>query len=138
MMKGKKKRSFKQLIKEAADGKDTNQDDINALAQSQMNYMMPVMMLFIMISLPGALVLYYLLNTSITVFLQKIVLNKNLEQMEEAADKKILKELRDTTKKIKEAEVVAPKSHYAKDNKNKNDKVHITRITASDKKKRRK
>ena len=29
--KGKKKRSFKQLIKEAADGKDTNQDDINAL-----------------------------------------------------------------------------------------------------------
>ena len=91
-----------------------------------------------MISLPGALVLYYLLNTSITVFLQKIVLNKNLEKMEEAADKKVLKELRDTTKKIKEAEIVNASSHYAKENKNKNSKVHITKITASDKKKRRK
>ena len=136
--KGKKKRGFRQLIKEAADGKETDQDEINAIAQSQTAYMMPIMMLFIMISLPGAIVLYYLLNTSITVFLQKVILNKNLEQMEETADKKILKELRETTKKIKEAELVEPASHYAKDNKNKNSKVHITRITASDKKKRRK
>lgn len=136
--KGKKKRGFRQLMKEAADGKEADQDEVNAIAQSQMSYMMPLMMLFIMINLPGAIVLYYLLNTSITVFLQKIVFNKKLEQMEESADKKILKELRDSTKKIKEAEIVKSSSHYASDNKNKKEKVHITRITASDKKKRRK
>ena len=152
---GKKGKSFRQMMKEAADGKDISQDEINAYSQSQMTYMMPIMMFFIMINLPGAIVLYYLLNTGITVILQKIVLSKNLEVMEETADKKVLKELRDATKKIKEAEIVSddtktektdgPKitkvksktTHYASSNKNKKDKTHITRITASDKKKRR-
>jgi membrane protein insertase Oxa1/YidC/SpoIIIJ len=114
--------------------------------------MMPIMMLFIMINLPGALVMYYLLNNIITVFLQKIVLNRNLEAMEASADKRVLKELRDATKKIQEAEIVedttksksskskstkSKATHYASDNKNKNSKEHITRIKASDKKKRR-
>ncbi len=138
--KGEKKRGFRQMMKEAAEGKDISQDEINSYSQSQMTYMMPIMMFFIMFSLPGAIVLYYLLNTGITVFLQKIVLSRNLEEMEASADKKVLKELRDATKKIQEAEVVEePKStHYTSDKKkNKNEKVHITRITASDKKKRR-
>lgn len=148
--KGQKGKSLRDMMKEAADGKDISQDEINAYSQSQMTYMMPIMMFFIMINLPGAIVLYYLLNTGITVILQKIVLNRNLDVMEEAADKKVLKELRDATKKIQEGEIVSeeaargPKitkvksiTHYASNNKNKKDKTHITRITASDKKKRR-
>ena len=148
--KGQKGKSLRAMMKEAADGKDISQDEINAYSQSQMTYMMPIMMFFIMINLPGAIVLYYLLNTGITVILQKIVLNKNLDVMEEAADKKVLKELRDATKKIQEGEIVSEEStkgpkitkvksttHYASNNKNKKDKTHITRITASDKKKRR-
>ena len=142
---GKKRRTMKDLMKEAADGKEASRDEINAVAQSQTTYMMPIMMLFIMINLPGALVMYYFLNNMITVFLQKIILNRNLEQMEQAADKKVLKELRDATKKIKEAEIVEDKTevskpkttHYASKDKNKNSKEHITRIKASDKKKRR-
>jgi YidC/Oxa1 family membrane protein insertase len=137
--KGQKKRGFRQMMKEAAEGKDISQDEINAMSQSQMTYMMPVMMFFIMFTLPGAIVLYYLLNTGITVFLQKIILGRNLEKMEESADKSVLKELREATKKIQEAEIIEePKStHYASDKKNKNEKTHITRIKASDKKKRR-
>lgn len=148
--KGQKGKSLRAMMKEAADGKDISQDEINAYSQSQMTYMMPIMMFFIMINLPGAIVLYYLLNTGITVILQKIVLNRNLDVMEEAADKKVLKELRDATKKIQEGEIVSEEStkgpkitkvksttHYASNNKNKKDKTHITRITASDKKKRR-
>lgn len=148
--KGQKGKSLRAMMKEAADGKDISQDEINAYSQSQMTYMMPIMMFFIMINLPGAIVLYYLLNTGITVILQKIVLNKNLDVMEEAADKKVLKELRDATKKIQEGEIVSEEStkgpkitkvksttHYASNNKNKKDRTHITRITASDKKKRR-
>ena len=148
--KGQKGKSLRDMMKEAADGKDISQDEINAYSQSQMTYMMPIMMFFIMINLPGAIVLYYLLNTGITVILQKIVLSRNLDVMEEAADKKVLKELRDATKKIQEGEIVSEEAtkgpnitkvksttHYASKNKNKKDKTHITRITASDKKKRR-
>lgn len=137
----KKKRSFRQMMKDAAEGKDISQDEINAISQSQMTYMMPIMMFFIMLALPGAIVLYYLLNTSISVVLQKILLNRNLDEMEASADKKVLKELRDATKKIQEAEIVEKETkttHYASDQKNKQDKTHITRIKASDKKKRRK
>jgi len=147
---GQKRRGMKDLMREAADGKEASRDEINAVAQSQTTYMMPFMMLFIMINLPGALVMYYFLSNLITVFIQKIILSKKLEQMEEAADKKVLKELRDATKKIKEAEIVedntkitttkikSKTTHYASKDKNKNSKEHITRIVASDKKKRRK
>ena len=136
--KGKKRRTMRDLMREAADGKETNQDEINAVAQSQMTYMMPIMMLFIMINLPGALVFYYLLNNIITVFLQKIILNRNYTEMEAAADKKILKELRDAQEAVVvKDETEAKTTHYLSDSKNKNQKVHITRIKASDKKKRR-
>lgn len=138
--KGAKKRSMRELMRQAAEGKEADQDEINAVAQSQMTYMMPCMMLMIMINLPGALVMYYLLSNIITISLQKVILNRNYEEMEEAADKKILKELR-----AQEAEIVEKKgssdekdskSHYS-NNKNKKENVHITRIKASDNKKKR-
>lgn len=136
-----KKRTFKQIMREAAEGKEANQDEINAIAQRQMTSMMPFMMMLIMINLPGALVLYYFLNNLITTFLQKIILDRNYSEMEAAADKRILKELRD----IKEAKIVkTPKttlnqnqSSHFKTPKNKQEKLHITRISASNKKKRR-
>ena len=140
---------MRDLLKEAADGKETDQSDINAVAQGQMTFMMPLMMLFIMFNLPGAIVFYYLLNNIITTFLQKVILNRNLTEMESAADKKIIKELKEA--EAKEAEIVesseqnkttkikAKKSHYNNASKNKKEdkNVHITRISASDKKKRR-
>ena len=140
--KGKKRRTMRDLMREAADGKEASQDEINAVAQGQMTWMMPLMMFMIMINLPGALVFYYLLNNTITVIQQKIILNQNYTEMEAAADKKILKEL----KEAQEAVIVNDRTvkkeikttHFASDNKqNKNEKVHITRIKASDKKKRR-
>ena len=146
---GKKKRGFRDIMKEAAAGKETDQSEINAVAQSQMTWMMPFMMLIIMINLPGALVLYYLLNNIITVIIQKIILNRNYTEMEAAADKRILKELKDaqeavivkdeTTTGSSNKSSSKPTTHYSSSsNKNKKeDKVHITRISASNKKKRR-
>ena len=84
---------------------------------------MPFMMFFIMFYLPGALVFYYLLSSGITVVQQKIALKQAEEEMEIAADKSVLKELR----KIKEAEVVENKKSGTK----------ITRISAKDTKKKR-
>jgi YidC/Oxa1 family membrane protein insertase len=145
--KGKKRRSLRAMMKEMQEGKDVDQAEINTYAQQQSTFMMPFMMLFIMISLPGAIVFYYLLNNISSIFMNKVVLNRKLDQMEESADKKIIKELkaheaieaeivRGVEKNIKEAK----SSHYGSKNKNKSadNGVHITRISASDKKKRRK
>ena len=137
--KGKKKRTMRDLMKDAANGKEADQDEINAIAQSQMTWMTPVMMLMIMINLPGALVLYYLLNNVITVAIQKIILSRDYTEMEAAADKRILKELKEAQEAVIVEDNTEPKktTHYASNNKNKNEKVHVTRISASNKKKRR-
>jgi YidC/Oxa1 family membrane protein insertase len=132
------KRSFKQIMKDAAAGKQADQSEMNAVVSGQMTKFMPIMMLFIMINLPGALVFYYLLTNLVTVIQQKIILDRDYTEMEAAADKKILKELRDA----EEAEVVEkPNSKVtsgASKAKNKKPKQNITRISASDKKGRRK
>ena len=138
--KGKKKRTMRDLMKEAASGKETDQSEINAVAQGQMTWMMPIMMLMIMINLPGALVLYYLLNNIITVGIQKVILSRNYNEMDAAADKRILKELKDAQEAVIVKDETEPKktTHYASNkNKKEDNKVHITRISASNKKKRR-
>lgn len=118
--KGKK---FRDLIKEAEAGKDIDQAEITAMSTQQMNYMMPLMMFFIMINLHGALAFYYLLNNLLTVIQQKIILKKARNDMDDMTDKTILKEL----KNIQEAEVVENKKTGTK----------ITRISAKDIKKKR-
>lgn len=122
--KSKKSRSFRQLIKEAADGKEPDQADLNNMVSGQMSYMMPLMMLLIMISLPGAIVFYYLASNIITIVQQKIVFHRAFDDMDNQADKKILKELKDA-QKIQEAEIIE----------NKKTGTRITRISAKDAKK---
>lgn len=114
--KSMKKKSFRELVKEAEGGKEPSQADINAMMMKQTSFMMPLMMLIIMLNLPGALVFYYLLSNIITVTQQKIVLGKVDDDMEISADKAVLKEL----KNIKEAEVIENKKSGTK----------VTRISA--------
>ncbi len=118
-----KSKTFRELMKEAADGKEPSQAEINDMTTAQMGIMMPFMLLLIMINLPGALVLYYLLSNVITMIQQSIVLKKAEEEMEISADRSVLKEL----KKIKEAEIIENKKSGTK----------ITRISAKDIKKKR-
>lgn len=138
--KGKKKRSMRQLMKDAAAGKEADQSEINAIAQGQMTWMMPLMMLMIMINLPGALVFYYLLNNLLTVCIQKIILSRNYTEMEAAADKRVLKELKEAQEAViveDKTDVKKSTTHYASNKNKKDEKVHVTRISASNKKKRR-
>ncbi len=121
--KSEKSKKFRDLVKDAKDGKDINQSEVNTFATGQMGKMMPVMMFFIMFNLHGALAFYYFLSNAITVFQQKLVLKKAEEEMDNLADKAILKEL----KNIQEAEVVENKKTGTK----------ITRISAKDNKKKR-
>lgn len=119
-----KKKSFRDLVKEAADGKEPDQSEINAAMTGQMSTFMPIMLLIIMIPLPGALVFYYLLINLINIAQQKIIFKKDADEMEVAADKEVIKKLN----KIQEAEVIQNKKSGTK----------ITRISAKDNKKRRK
>lgn len=122
--KSKKSRSFRQIMKEAADGKEPDQSELNNMVSGQMSFMMPLMMFMIMVNLPGAIVFYYLLSNLFTIVQQKAILHRAFDDMDNQADKKILKELREV-EKIPEAEIIE----------NKKTGTRITRISAKDAKK---
>ena len=121
--KSEKKKKFRDLIKDAKDGKELDESDISNMTTGQMSIMMPVMMFFIMFNLNGALAFYYFLSNILTVIQQRLVLKKVDAEIDATTDKAVLKEL----SKIKEAEVVENKKTGTK----------ITRIKASDTKKKR-
>ena len=120
--KSEKSRKFRDLIRDAKNGKEIDDADISSMSTAQMGKMMPIMMFVIMVNLHGALAFYYFLSNMITIFQQKVIYSRMREEMDDSTDKAILKEL----KNIKEAEVV----------KNKNGKK-VTKISASDNKKKR-
>lgn len=121
--KSQKSKTFRQIMKEAADGKEPDQTELNTVMSGQMSKMMPIMMLLIMINLPGALVFYYFISNIMTGIQQKYILSKDSEEMEVSADKKIIRELN----KIEEGQIVKEKRSGAK----------ITKITAKSKKRGR-
>ena len=122
------KSTWRKMIADAKEGKDPNQEDINNMVSGQMSFMMPLMMLMITINLPGALCFYYMLSNLISFFQQKHIMNKVDDEMDDNTDKAILKELKKTTKAVREAEVIE----------NKKTGTRITRITAKDTKNKNK
>ena len=120
--KSEKQKKFRDLLKEASAGKDVDQSDISAMSTRQMSMMMPFMMFLIMFNLHGALAFYYFLSNLLTVFIQKVILKKARDDMDDMTDNNITKEL----KNIQEAEII-----------NKKTGTKITRISAKDNKKKR-
>lgn len=120
--KGEKTSTWKKMIADAKEGKDPDQNDINNMVSGQMTFMMPLMMLMITINLPGALCFYYFLSNVISTAQQRYILNKANNKMDDDTDREILKELKQKTKQIQEAEVVENKKTGTK----------ITRIKAKD------
>ena len=121
--KSEKKKKFRDLLREAKDGKEIDESEISTMATGSMAGMMPIMMFIIMFNLNGALAFYYFLSNIITVTQQRIVLRKVDDEIDAVTDKAVLKELRG----IKEAEVVENKKTGTK----------VTRISAKDIKKKR-
>ncbi|MDO4508116.1 MAG: membrane protein insertase YidC [Candidatus Saccharibacteria bacterium] len=121
--KSEKSKKFRDLLKEAKEGRELDNSDVNNLATGQMTKMMPIMMFFIMINLHGALAFYYFLSNVLTIFQQKVIYKMIRDDMDDATDKATIRELN----KIKEAEVIENKKTGTK----------ITRISARDNKKKR-
>ena len=121
--KSENKKKFREILREAKNGKEIDDADISNMTTGQMSKMMPIMMFIIMFNLNGALAFYYFLSNIITVIQQRIVLKKVDKKIDDMTDKVVLKEL----KNIQEAEVVENKKTGTK----------ITRISAKDIKKKR-
>ncbi len=131
--RSEKSKKFRDLIREAKEGKEIDNSDISGMTTGQMGKMMPIMMFVIMINLHGALAFYYFLSNMLTIFQQKVIFSKTRNKMDDNTDKAMLNELKKTESghkmrgKIREAEVVENKKTGTK----------ITRIRASDIKKKR-
>lgn len=121
--KSEKKKKFRDILRDAKEGKEVDESEISTMATGSMASMMPIMMFIIMFNLNGALAFYYFLSNVITVIQQRIVLREVDDEIDAATDKAVLKELRG----IKEAEVVENKKTGTK----------VTRISARDIKKKR-
>lgn len=76
------KKSLREIMAEAADGKDADQSEINNAIMGKMIYVLP----FFMLSLPGAIALYYATTTIVAVIQQSIILREDEEELEELAD----------------------------------------------------
>jgi len=117
-------KKFGEIMKEAAEGKQANQSEMNAIVMSKMIKFLPVMMFFIMINLPGALALYYTTSNLVAAFQQKRLLDHDVEEIIETAEKDVKKQ--NTGKKA----TAKARSKTAKDAK-------ITKVTAKDSKTKR-
>ena len=128
------KRRVRDIFKEAAEGKEPNQSELNAAVSSNMNMIMPAILLFVMSGLYGALTFYYLISNIIQIIQQKYVFSIDSKEMDEIASESLKKKLRNAKEAIvvKNISVKPPK----KDNKEKTGGSNIRRIKAKDKKRR--
>jgi YidC/Oxa1 family membrane protein insertase len=123
---GKSDKTFRSIMQEAAKGNQADQSEINAVVMQNMMKIMPVFMFFVMITVPGALALYYGVSNIVAVLQQAYLLRQDEEELEEIADEP-------TIKKAK----TSKKSTNAKTRQSKAKEGNITRIVAKDKRQKR-
>lgn len=82
------KKRLRDIMSEAADGKKADQSEMNAIVMGKMVKVLPIFMFFIMITVPGALALYYAVSNIVAVAQQSYLLKQDEEELEEIADKK--------------------------------------------------
>lgn len=115
--KSNSNKTLKDIMSEAADGKQASQEEMNAIVMNNMMKFLPIMMFFVMINLPGALALYYTVSNLMAVIQQHSILKKDTAELIEIADKVGDKPHKKVTAKAREKQAVS---------------ANITRITAKD------
>lgn len=86
MPKAKNQRRIRDIMAEAAEGKQADQSEMNALVMQRMSKVLPFFMFFVMISVPGALALYYAVSNIVAVAQQAYLLRQDEEELEEIAE----------------------------------------------------
>lgn len=83
------KKGLRQIMAEAAEGKQADQAEMNAIVMGKMIKFLPIMMFFIMISIPGAIALYYGVSNIVAVMQQTYLLRKDVDELEEIAEEPV-------------------------------------------------
>lgn len=104
----KDSRSLRNILREAKDGKQADQSEVNAAVGRSTRYLLPVMIFLFTIHIPSALALYWLTSGVVALIQQGIVLREDTEEMEAAADTKT------GGKQVIEGEVVEAKKSKTK------------------------
>lgn len=82
---------LRDIMNDAAQGKQTDASEMNAAVMSKMIKFLPFFMFFVMIGLPGALTLYYATTNVVAVLQQKRILDRDFKEMDAIADKEPVK-----------------------------------------------
>lgn len=85
MVDNKDSRKLSQILKDAAEGKQTDQSEIGASISRMMMYFLPFVTFIFAISVPAALSVYILTSSTIGYFQQAHVLKQDEEEMHELA-----------------------------------------------------
>lgn len=112
-------KKFGDLMKDAAAGKEADPTEMSGIMTRGMMKFMPVMTFFVMVSLPGALALYYTISNLTAVAQQQYLLNKDADELDEISDEVI-----DTPKKSSRSK------KSAAERSKKASKANVTRIKA--------
>jgi YidC/Oxa1 family membrane protein insertase len=84
--KTKSQRRIRDVLADAADGKQADQSEMNAIVMQRMTKILPLFMFMVMISVPGALALYYATSNLVAVAQQAYLLRQDEEELEELAE----------------------------------------------------
>ena len=96
------KKRFRDIMREAAEGKQADQSEMNTVVMGKMIKFLPFMMFFIMINLPGALALYYMVSNLVAVVQQHKILKQDTEELAEIASETPPKQHKKATTKARE------------------------------------
>ncbi|RYF29651.1 MAG: YidC/Oxa1 family membrane protein insertase [Chloroflexi bacterium] len=118
------KKKLREILSEASEGKEADQSEINAIVMGKMMKVLPFFMLFIMLSLPGALALYYATSNIVAVIQQYFILKRDEGEMEALAEEAV----KQTTGKKATAKARAKQAQEGT----------VTRIVAKDSKAKKK
>jgi YidC/Oxa1 family membrane protein insertase len=86
MPKPKDGRNLKQILKDAAEGKQADQSEVSAAVMRGTRFLIPAMILFFTIGLASALSLYWFVSGLVAIIQQSRVLKQDEEEMEAIAD----------------------------------------------------
>lgn len=109
---------LRDVMAASAEGKEVDQTEVSAIMSQRMLIIFPFMTFFVMIYLPGAITLYTVVGSIVAIIQQRIVLSKDVAEMEVLAEEK---KTSDREKNAQEAVVVAaPKQRGKKRSKRRN------------------
>ncbi|HEU4984391.1 MAG TPA: membrane protein insertase YidC, partial [Nitrososphaera sp.] len=81
-------RGLRTILREAKEGKQADQSEVNASVGRSMRYLLPAMIFIFTVNIPSALALYWLVSGVAALVQQTIVLREDTEEMEAAVDTK--------------------------------------------------